>query len=90
MARCPHCNKAIDVSLIKALAAEDIDRMLSAIDDTSLEGDQAKFISELRGRLERYGDRTRVTQPQRQWLSDLAKRYPVISLDRKVEGKEEF
>lgn len=76
MPKCPACGQTLDVTLIKALSAEDIENMLRAIDDISLEGNDAAFVADLKGRLTRYGDRTKVTQPQRKWLVDLAKRYP--------------
>lgn len=76
MPKCPSCGATIDVTLVKSLSGDDIQRLLKSIDRSRLDGDSAKFVDDLHSRLERYGDRTKVTQPQRSWLSDLAKKYP--------------
>lgn len=49
-----------------------IGALLSQIDDSELTGKAAEFIEKTRGRFEKYGERTMLSDPQRSWLEDIA------------------
>ena len=83
MPKCPYCNNTVDVELTKSLSAEDIQDMISAIDESSLAGTSLEFITELKARLLKHKDRTKVTIPQRRWLTDLRRSHPA----KRPEGK---
>lgn len=76
--KCPYCSGTIDVHIVKSMSAEDIQKMLDSIRSHSLTGDASEFYDSVVERLSKYGDKTRLTVPQRQWLKKLAHDYPVI------------
>ncbi len=83
MPRCPHCDQPIDVRFIKAPAMQsdsapsgdtaDLEALLNQIDDTLLtESGEVDFVSQTRERFAKYGDRTKMSDKQMNWLKRIA------------------
>lgn len=50
---------------------EDIQRMLDAVDYSTLDDNSRGFIDKMRRNLAKYGDKTFITEYQVKWLQDL-------------------
>ncbi len=79
---CPHCGKTVIVKLAKdsnvgqpapqAAGTGDLGALLDQIDDASLTGKAAAFVTQTRERFEQYGSRTRMSEKQMEWLRSIA------------------
>lgn len=76
MAKCPYCNNNVDINLIKSMSADEIAAQLDTIDSARLTGDALEFYNNTRRKIAKFGDRSKLTVPQRTWLKDLQKKYP--------------
>ncbi len=85
--RCPHCQKPIDVQLIKAPPMQadeanagdrpestkmDITYLLDAINDKDLDGKNADFVEQMREKAKKYRGMVFVSPKQLAWLEKLA------------------
>ena len=83
--KCPHCGGNIDVQFIKAPAnakpakaksepgsVTELEELLEAIVDETLEGKNADFVADMREKFGKYKGRTMVSEKQLAWLRSIA------------------
>jgi len=89
MPKCPFCDNTVDIYLVKTLSVPEIQAMLDSVDTSRLEGDADKFYNDIKVRMAKWGEKTKLTVPQREWLKKLSRLYPAISPELRAEKPDE-
>ena len=78
---CPHCNKVIVVKFAKdsnvgqsdpVVDGNELAALLEVINMSALDGKSLEFVTQTKERFGQYGERTRMSERQMEWLRDLA------------------